>query len=70
MKADLGAFLFAPALSVRSDPGRKGDLSQFVSATPLQTREPDSRPQEINDKFAEVAWPPPGFGGMFIFPVC
>lgn len=37
-----------------------------VSAASLQTREPEGRPQTIDDMFAEVARLAPGFGGMFI----
>lgn len=37
-----------------------------VSTAPLQTREPEGRPQTIDDLFAEVARLAPGFGGMFI----
>jgi hypothetical protein len=71
MKAILGAFLFALALSLCvALLAVKGDLSLFVSATPLQTREPESRPQTNDDKLAEIAWLAPGFWGMFNFPVC
>jgi hypothetical protein len=70
MKAILGAFLFALALSLCvALLAVKGDLSLFVSATPLQTREPESRLQTNDDKFAEVAWLAPGFGEMFISPI-
>jgi hypothetical protein len=70
MKANLGAFLFALALSLCvALLAVKGDLSLFVSAIPLQTREPESRLQTNDDKFAEIDWLAPGFGGMFIFPV-
>lgn len=67
MKITRSAYLFALTLSLCvALLAVKGDLNQSVSATSLQTREPDGRPQTIDDKFAEVARLAPAFGGMFI----
>jgi hypothetical protein len=67
MRANRSACLFALTLSLcLALLAAKGDLNQSVSATPIQTREPGSRPQTIDDLFAEVARRVPAFGGMFI----
>ncbi len=67
MRINLGLYLFALTLGLCvAFSTVKGSLSHSVSATPLQTREPDARPQTIDDKFAEVARLAPAFGGMFI----
>lgn len=66
-RANRSARLFALALGLGlALLASKGDLNQSVSATSLQTRDPDSRPQTIDDLFAEVARRVPAFGGMFI----
>jgi hypothetical protein len=56
----LGVIIGALALTSR------GSLNQPVKAAPAQTREPEGRPQTIDDLFAEVARRVPAFGGMFI----
>jgi hypothetical protein len=57
----LGLIIGGLALSGRES------LNQNVKAATAQTREPDGRPQTIDDQFAEVARRVPAFVG---FPVC
>jgi hypothetical protein len=71
MKANLINYLLLSALCFGVIIGGlaltgRGSLSQNVKAAAAQTREPDGRPQTIDDKFALVARQVPAFGGMFI----